>query len=307
VIAEADKTLHEINAPYPPHIRLASNLHSAVMGRLFLAVMAELWLLVAAQPGSYEPGAHRVLMTAVQTKSNLRAELTPGLLRAFSRAGYPIPVAGIESATNTPIHFLLFIESNRSATRRAKFEPALEQSEFLVRDYVAEAGDVTAYAFSDTAERLVTRSTELSSLHDKFRSLPYGKKACLLETLLQGIRETPRDDNRQVAIVISNGEDDCSSGKEKQVIENAEQKSVVIYALDTHFSLRKSWGTYLMERITVATGGRLLYPENAKAVEQSFSRLRSDLLSQYWVTLGPPGRARKFQYLGRGVELLYPR
>ena len=55
-----------------------------------------------------------------------------------------------------------------------------------------------------------------------------------------------------------------------------------------------------MERITDATGGRLLHPEIPEDVERSYSQLRNDLLSQYWVTLAPPGKARKFHYLGGG-------
>jgi hypothetical protein len=93
----------------------------------------------------------------------------------------------------------------------------------------------------------------------------------------------PQGEYRRIAIIISNGEDDRSHTKEKAVIRTARQNGVAVYALDTYFSFRRHAGRLLMERLEDATGGRLLFPEDAGHVEQSFAQLRNDLSAQYWI------------------------
>jgi hypothetical protein len=165
-------------------------------------------------------------------------------------------------------------------------------------------GDVTAYAFDKSSQLLADRTKDLELLHDKLASLHWGKKTGLLDAVSPAIRalpHEPQDEYRRIAIIISNGEDDCSRTKEKTVMRIAQQNGVVVYALDTYFSFRRHSGSRLMERLAHATGGRLLFPEDVDHVEQSFVQLRNDLSAQYWVTLAirrqveiqiPPTRCR---------------
>ena len=74
-------------------------------------------------------------------------------------------------------------------------------------------------------------------LHEKLASLRWGRKNCLLDTLSSALSELPQDEYRRVAVIVSNGEDDCSRTKEKTVVKIARQNGVIIYALDTSFSL----------------------------------------------------------------------
>jgi hypothetical protein len=230
------------------------------------------------------------------------------MLSASSDRGDTVPVTGIEPAGGAPIHFVLLVEVSEFTKHSKKIRPALEQSELIFGDLLpTHGGDVTAYAFDRSSKLLVDRTKDLVLLHEKLASLSWGKKTCLLDALFSAVQAVPQDGHRQIAIIVSNGEDDCSHTREKAVVKIARQKSVILYGLDTYFSFRRHNGSRFLEGLADATGGRLLFPADAQHVEQSFVQLRNDMSAQYWLSLGESVEKLKLKCRQKGVELLYPR
>jgi VWFA-related protein len=266
------------------------------------------WVLFTGMSGLSQAGGQRILVAAIEKKTHLKAEIDPNLLSAFGYRGHSVQIARTESAASAPIHFVLLVEVSEFTKQAKKLKPALEQSELIFREALsAHNGDVTVYAFDKSAQLLLDRTKDLTLLHDTLASLRWGKKTALLDPLSRAIQAVPQDEYRRVAIIISNGEDDSSHTKEKAVIGAARKNGVVVYALDTYFSFRRHAGRLLMERLADATGGRLLFPEDAAHVEQSFAQLRSDLSAQYWITFAQSADKWKLKYREPDVELLYPR
>ena len=287
-----------------PHVR---KLRPTVTLAWSATLILGFWVMLGPSSAFPKAAESRILMTATQKKTNQRVQLNPGALSARTNRGATAAISKVETATNTPIHFLLLVEASDFTRKSTKLKRALQESKLVLQDALKiYGGDITIYAFNKAPLMLVEQTKDFALLDQKLASLPWGKKTALLDALSIAVESMPDDQFRRIAIIFSDGEDDSSHISQKSAIKAARQKAVTVYALDTFLGFRRHNGSRLMENLADATGGRLLWPEDANHIALELEKLQNDLSAQYWITVAASGQQWKFKYNEPGVELLYP-
>jgi VWFA-related protein len=112
---------------------------------------------------------------------------------------------------------------------------------------------------------------------------------------------------RKAIILITDGQDTGSKVNEKRALEVAQRSDVMIYAVviaDPHLYARFGYpyeGTSVMKRMTRETGGRAIFPRNARDLKEAFDEIAAELRSQYYLGYTPTHRARDGRF--RKVEI----
>lgn len=110
----------------------------------------------------------------------------------------------------------------------------------------------------------------------------------LKELRMQGSPDAPR---RRAVVLLSDGEDTASLATEDQVMELARQAEIAIYAISLRPELpmareREAQGRakYFLTNLSRDTGGQVFFPNRLSDLDSVYSRIATDLRSQY--TLG---------------------
>jgi Ca-activated chloride channel homolog len=106
----------------------------------------------------------------------------------------------------------------------------------------------------------------------------------LYDALFESFEKLERVPDRKALLVFSDGEDQGSRISMPDALEAARQSDVSVYSVGVvgwsagggmHTNQR------LFEQIAQVTGGRAFFPENEKAMQKAFDRIRDELHHQY--------------------------
>lgn len=170
---------------------------------------------------------------------------------------------------NQPVVIGFLIDlSNRSRLHWDKFKEAIQD---LVLATVEPEGKpderFAAYmiGYATEAELMVNTTTDPEKILDRIRKIKAGGAsalydavymACTSRALVKGEPIEPR----RVIIVVGDGNDNSSRHSLDQVVELAQRNLVTIYGVSTVAFGFTSEGTGPLNRLTSATGGRVVYP-----------------------------------------------
>ncbi len=104
---------------------------------------------------------------------------------------------------------------------------------------------------------------------------------------------------RKAIILVSDGVDAGSMVKDKQALEAAQRGDTMIYSIgvaDPDFyrqaTGRAYGGSSVLKKLSEETGGRAIFPDNARELREAFEQIAAELRSQYSLGYTPSNRAR---------------
>jgi Ca-activated chloride channel family protein len=106
----------------------------------------------------------------------------------------------------------------------------------------------------------------------------------LYDALFESFEKLERVPDRKALLVFSDGDDQGSRISRQDALEAARQSDVSVYSVGL-LGWSADGGMHtnqrLLEQIARLTGGRAFFPENEKAMQKAFDRIRDELHHQY--------------------------
>jgi Ca-activated chloride channel family protein len=127
------------------------------------------------------------------------------------------------------------------------------------------------------------------------------------ETISNHLVHAP-ERSRRAIILLSDGDDTSSTIKRSDVIDLAVKHDVVIYSIgvrDERFPEGKL-DTGSLRKLSDQTGGRAFFPINRTQLQNAFSQIDQELLSQYLIAYTPTNAARDGSYRRIRIDILNP-
>jgi Ca-activated chloride channel homolog len=226
------------------------------------------------------------------------------------------------SAEDAPISIGVLLDLSKSMSNKID----------LVREALGEffktanpGDDYFVITFSDRPQMLADATQSVGTIQAKLSdAVPSGHTA-LLDAIYLGLSEARHARYRRRALlIISDGGDNCSRYRSREIKSLVQESDVEIYAIgifDSVFKTPEEWaGKRLLTDITEATGGRTVTLGNPRQLPEAAAALSLEMRSQYvlgyqpsnpahdgkWrkirVRLSPPSEAQAQIYSKRGYQ-----
>jgi VWFA-related protein len=183
--------------------------------------------------------------------------------------------------------------------------------------HVVDEGTERDEMFSATFNDRVELTSEFVSDQHRLEKSLLGLRAegttALWDAMAYGLDYIKRGKHqKKVLVVITDGEDNASSMKFRELIDRAEEAEVLIYPVGMFESggMGISRGDYAkveLERIAEATGTRAHFPTSVKECKESMQEIAREVSQQYSVGYYPTnttrdGKWRKIQVVATNGE-----
>lgn len=126
----------------------------------------------------------------------------------------------------------------------------------------------------------------------------YNAVAAALDHLKEGNRDT------KVLIVMSDGGDDASTLKFRQILSLARHSGAIIYALGIYDSNDPDQNPHALQELAQATGGEAFFPASIKAAVPICEQIARDIRSQYTLAYMPSNQKSDGTYRAIQVKAL---
>lgn len=104
----------------------------------------------------------------------------------------------------------------------------------------------------------------------------------------EGLRRVRRGiHTRQVLVVISDGSDNASAVKERDVIQRVHNSDATVYAVGLTDPVTRAGDPGVLRRLTKATGGRLFQPKQSAEIPAVLETIAHDIRSAYTLAYVP--------------------
>ena len=273
-----------------------NRLSSIVLAGILLAGTAVL-ATSAAEPiasGQDQPIFKSAVRTVpiYATVVDSSGRLVPDLERedfSISDNGKPVDVS-LFSNDSQPFSAVVMLDTSASMTANLKLlNRAAEQ--FLLRLLPVDRAQVGA--FNDKIQLSGTFTSNRDELIGALNDLYFGNPTRLNDGIAAGLDALKGIDGRRVVLVFTDGEDTSSRSSFKDVLEQARDEEVMVYAIgleSEYFNgmrVVKTRPSRDLRKIADETGGG--YFELLKTVDlaPTFSRVAQELRSQYLIGFAP--------------------
>lgn len=212
------------------------------------------------------------------------------------------------STEDAPISVGVILDLSKSMT--SKIDAAREALGEFFKSANPE-DDYFVVTFADCPHLLADATRSIGTIQAKLASaIPAGHTA-LLDAIYLGLAKMRSARYRRRALlIISDGGDNRSRYRAKEIKSLVQEADVQIYAIglfDTVFKTPEEWaGKRLLTGITEATGGRTITIDNARQLPRAAATISTELRNQYLIGYRPAdgthdGRWRKIK-----VRLAHP-
>lgn len=223
----------------------------------------------------------------------------------------PASVNRFQSLTDLPLRLCVVIDNSGSISHYMKYQQEVAIG-FLKR--IIRRGTDQACVVKFTSHPVVVQdfTDDVAKLESGIRTATSDGATALWDAvrfvseLL--VRNNSGEPLRRVMVLITDGDDNDSSGGIQDAIEAALRSEVAVEAVDT-FETR---GMPMLQKLAGATGGLFFESGNAKRTAAAMAKIEESLRSGYFVAYQPagelsPGRFRKIQVKahGRGRRVAY--
>ena len=221
-----------------------------------------------------------------------------GLVRTDFRIledGKEQKIAFFDKESSTPLSVVLAIDGSESLIRDEKLE--LKAARQFVGTVLRPASAAAAGAadeadvmeFSDAVREVVSFTNDRHRLEQGLQTLVKGEATAVYDAVYlasQRLGETNAGGGRRrVLVLITDGGDTAHGAGYPQAIEQAQRAGVMIYALIVvpiyADAGRNTGGEHALIQMTMDTGGRYFYIEDAKDLAPAFAKVSDDLRTQY--------------------------
>jgi Ca-activated chloride channel family protein len=255
-----------------------------------LAILAG--ISVFAQQGVFRSGTRVVSVFA--TVLDAQKRLVPDLAKTDFEIFDNDKPQEIQVFVNDvqPITVVVMLDTSASMTNNLTLlEDVAEQ--FLIRMLPKDKGMVGA--FNDKIEFFPASFTgDRDRLIKLLKSLDYGNPTRLFDAIHQSVDRLKSVDGRRVVLVFTDGDDTDSAIGANTVLDEARNDEVMIYAIGFHsdyFNGQRqvhSRPDPSLKKLADETGGGYFELDKSSDLAPTFTRIASELHSQYVLGFAPP-------------------
>jgi len=204
-----------------------------------------------------------------------------------------------EENNRLPLYVAVLMDTSPSTAGKLKFEQ--ESAMNFIQTVVRPRKDRVLFATFDDQVTLRQDFTDRLELLDRavFSVKKTGEKTALYDAIWQFCDEKMRSaQGRRALVLITDGDDTYSRADINDAIDIAQRTETTIYAISTKAGLSgavpgveagtvKDHGDKDLERLATETGGVAFFTGDMLALERSFSKIATELRSQYLITYRP--------------------
>src|SRR5438270_6549588 len=171
--------------------------------------------------------------------------------------------------------------------------------------------DYFVLGFADSPGLLADTTQSVKDLENKLASArPQGSTALLDAIYLAVAKLRKAKYSRRAIFIISDGGDNHSRYRSREIKQLVEEADVEIYAIgifDSIFKTYEEWaGKRLLTGITQSTGGRTIAVNNIKQLPEAAAAVSRELRSHYLLGYHPSNTSRDDQFRRIKVRLAPP-
>jgi len=173
-----------------------------------------------------------------------------------------------------------------------------------VMDEGTEQDEMFIVTFNDQTEMVCDFTSDRHKWENSILGLRAGGQTALYDAVafaLDHIRHAKHQ--KKVLVVITDGEDNSSRLKFRQLIERVEERTVLIYTVGMFESMERSWlglgGGYRrgeLEKLAEVTGARAHFPTNVEQCRESMREIAREVSQQYSLGYYPSNTTRDGQW-----------
>jgi len=204
-----------------------------------------------------------------------------------------------EEHNKLPLYVAVLMDTSPSTAGKLKFEQ--ESAMNFIQTVVRPRKDRVLFATFDDQVTLRQDFTDRLELLDRavFSVKKTGEKTALYDAIWQFCDEKMRSaQGRRALVLITDGDDTYSRADINDAIDIAQRTETTIYAISTKAGLSgsvpgveagtvKDHGDKDLERLATETGGVAFFTGDMLALERSFTKIATELRSQYLITYRP--------------------
>lgn len=204
-----------------------------------------------------------------------------------------------EEGNRLPLYVGVLMDTSPSTAGKLKFEQ--ESAMNFIQTVVRPRRDRVLFATFDHQITLRQDFTDRLELLDRavFAVKKTGDKTALYDAIWQFCDEKMRSvPGRRALVIITDGDDTYSRADINDAIDIAQRTETTIFAISTKAGFSgvvpgveagqvQDHGDKTLERLCEETGGRAFFTGDMLALERSFTKIATELRSQYLITYKP--------------------
>jgi Ca-activated chloride channel homolog len=198
------------------------------------------------------------------------------------------------SSEDAPISIGILLDLSKSMSN--KIESARQAlGEFFKTAHPED--DYFVITFADRPQMLADATQSVGSIQAKLAGVNPAGHTALLDAIYLGLSKAKHSRyQRRALLIISDGGDNCSRYRSREIKSLVQESDVEIYAIgifDSIFKTPEEWaGKRLLTDITEATGGHTIALGNTRQLPEVAAAISLELRSQYILGYQPNNTAR---------------
>jgi Ca-activated chloride channel family protein len=261
----------------------------------------------------------RVPVTVLDKEGRTVADLKKEELTLFDE-GNPTPIKNFV-LDQTPVHVVLLLDASGSVKEE------LEQIKYAAirfAQYFDKRDRIAVIAFSDGVQVLQNWTNDHKKLRKSLKKLERGYRTAMWDALLSTAQEKlNKVQGKKVIILLTDGLDNESESNSSSVLDSLIKSNTSLYvvsrtrlvkskiassnrvefldrvmknvlhddesSVDIYFKKKEA----SMDHLARTSGGRVLYPQELRALGKTYMQIAGELKTQYVLTFLPPVSSEK--------------
>ena len=219
----------------------------------------------------------------------------------------PEKILSFRSETDLPLQVGLLIDISQSVRERFGFEQEAAIA-FLNQSLRPKHDQAFVLGFDMTPKVTQDFTDDIGKLALGIHQLKPGTLTAMYDAVYDScnkmLKQSQNMPVRRVLILLSDGNDNASSGSRERAIEMAQQAEITVYTIKTNLTAGGR-GLKSLQAIAARTGGRSYVPTQITEVANAFAAIQTELRSQYAVSYKP--EAFKLDGHYRTIEIRTPK
>jgi Ca-activated chloride channel family protein len=203
----------------------------------------------------------------------------------------PAQVYSFTQQSNLPLRVGILIDTSTSIRQRFQFEQDAATS-FLLQIMHPQTDRAFVEGFDVTPDYRQDWTNNLDALTSGILALRSGGGTALYDAVYSACRDkllTARGQEpvRKAIVLVSDGDDNQSHAYLEDAIRECQRAETIIYAVSTNISPSRDRGDDVLQKMTIATGGKAFFPNSLDDMPGDFKEISDELRSQYALVYKP--------------------
>jgi Ca-activated chloride channel family protein len=227
----------------------------------------------------------------------------------ISENGAPQKIARFEAQTARPLDLALMIDTSGSEYGDLKFEG--QAADQFIAKVVRPGDSLGFFEFDEDVTQIGPFTDDVRQLQSDVRRMHPGAGTSLFDAVVLGSKSLSRlpEGRRRAIVLVTDAGETTSVSKFDDARRNAIASGALLYSIIVNAvkneNGRNTGGEHALITITDSTGGAFFYLDDVRQIPEMFSRIESELRTQYLIGYyphpnPPPGSDRHVMLTVKG-------